>query len=415
MSTIPEDRTLDATLALMREGYRFIPERCRRLKSDIFRTRLMLRPVICMQGAEAAEMFYGGGHFTRKGAMPQTTLRLLQDKGSVQTLDGAAHRVRKAMFLSMLSPDRVEDLAELMESEWRARLPDWELADRVVLLDAVRPVLTAAVCRWAGVPLGLGEIERRTRDIVDMISKAGSVGPQVVPALLRRRRTERWARERVQELRDGTAAAPEHAAARIIADHREDGRPLDLEVAAVELINILRPTVAVDRYIVFAALALHHHPEIRTALGDGDDAALTAFVQEVRRTAPFFPFIGGRALEAFTWRGHAFKPGDWVLLDLYGTDHDPRLWPDPERFRADRFLARRPSPYDLIPQGAGAHGTDHRCPGEWITIALMKRAVRLLLGAMTYDVPAQDLSVDLKTIPAQPASGFVLSTVRARR
>ena len=32
-------------------------------------------------------------------------------------------------------------------------------------------------------------------------------------------------------------------------------------MAAVELLNVLRPTVAVDRFIVFAALALHRHPE----------------------------------------------------------------------------------------------------------------------------------------------------------
>ncbi|MER8545794.1 hypothetical protein [Mesorhizobium sp. M0684] len=88
----------DSTLALLREGYDFISARCRRMNTDIFATRLMLRPAICVRGAEAAEMFYGGDHFTRIGAMPQTTLRLLQDKGSVQALDGAAHRHRKARF-----------------------------------------------------------------------------------------------------------------------------------------------------------------------------------------------------------------------------------------------------------------------------------------------------------------------------
>ncbi|MES0069597.1 hypothetical protein NKJ73_27915 [Mesorhizobium sp. M0074] len=72
----------DSTLALLREGYDFISARCRRMNTDIFATRLMLRPAICVRGAEAAEMFYGGDHFTRIGAMPQTTLRLLQDKAA---------------------------------------------------------------------------------------------------------------------------------------------------------------------------------------------------------------------------------------------------------------------------------------------------------------------------------------------
>lgn len=47
----------DSTLALLWEGYRFIPERCRRYRSDVFETRLMLTKVICMVGEEAAKIF----------------------------------------------------------------------------------------------------------------------------------------------------------------------------------------------------------------------------------------------------------------------------------------------------------------------------------------------------------------------
>jgi fatty-acid peroxygenase len=60
----------DETLALLAEGYDFIPERCRRNRSDIFETRLMLARVVCMVGEEAAEVFYEPDRFTRKGALP---------------------------------------------------------------------------------------------------------------------------------------------------------------------------------------------------------------------------------------------------------------------------------------------------------------------------------------------------------
>src|SRR5699024_7420889 len=81
MSTIPRDTRTDSTLALLSEGYTLIPRRCQRLKSDIFETRLMFKPVICTQGEEAARQFYTPDRFTRAGAMPTTTLMLLQDKG----------------------------------------------------------------------------------------------------------------------------------------------------------------------------------------------------------------------------------------------------------------------------------------------------------------------------------------------
>lgn len=44
----------------------------------------MFTKATCIMGEEADEVFYEPGRFTRKGALPQTTLRLLQDKGSVQ-------------------------------------------------------------------------------------------------------------------------------------------------------------------------------------------------------------------------------------------------------------------------------------------------------------------------------------------
>jgi fatty-acid peroxygenase len=83
-AAVPSDgHLIDATVALLREGYEFIPNRCGRLNSDIFLTRLMLRKVICMRGPEAAALFYGSDNLTRVGSMPQTVLRLLQNKGSV--------------------------------------------------------------------------------------------------------------------------------------------------------------------------------------------------------------------------------------------------------------------------------------------------------------------------------------------
>ncbi|MCA1439513.1 hypothetical protein I6F07_04610 [Ensifer sp. IC4062] len=45
--------------------------------------------------------------------MPWTVLRLLQDKDSVQQLDGAAHLRRKAMFIDVtMDDDAVASLVE---------------------------------------------------------------------------------------------------------------------------------------------------------------------------------------------------------------------------------------------------------------------------------------------------------------
>lgn len=118
--TLPHPKTVDSTRAFFRQGYRYVGDTCATLGTDAFATRLTLRPVVCMMGEEAARRFYDGAHFTRVGAMPGTTLRLLQDKGSVQSLDGAAHRARKAMFLSMLTGDEVAHVGRLFDARFAA-------------------------------------------------------------------------------------------------------------------------------------------------------------------------------------------------------------------------------------------------------------------------------------------------------
>ncbi len=411
--TIPRDKNPDSTLTLLREGYAFIPNRCRRYDSDAFEVRLMLRRVVCMTGEEASRVFYEPGRFTRKGAMPPTTVRLLQDLGSVQVLDGEAHRHRKLMFMSLMGPGSIARLANLMADSWRAYVEEWESMDRVVLHDEVEEILCRAACGWAGVPLQESEVGQRTREMEAMISGAGSVGPQVLRGLLLRARTERWLRGVVERVRGGGLEVPEGSPVHVIAHHCDpDGRLLDPEVAAVEILNLLRPTVAIARFVTFAALALHEHPECRQMLRTGEDERLESFVQEVRRFYPFFPFVGGRVREEFEWRGRRFAKGTWVILDLYGTNHDPRTWDAPEEFRPERFRSWAGGAFDFVPQGGGDHYAGHRCAGEWITIGLMKKAVRLLTTAVTYEVPEQELRIDLSKMPTLPGSRFVIRNVR---
>jgi fatty-acid peroxygenase len=408
VSDIPRDDALDGTLGFLREGYSYISSRCGELGSDLFRTRLMLASVTCMMGAEAAGIFYGGGRFTRAGAMPPSVLHLLQDKGSVQTMDGPAHRCRKQMFMAMMTPEKIEQLVSLFRTEWQAALVRWQ-GSRVVLHDEMCGILTRAGASWAGVPIGPDDVEARTHELAEMIEQAGSFGPANWWAQHLRNRSESWWQEAVARVRRGEIEAAADSAVGLIVRHRDlDGRPLDDAVAAVELLNVIRPIVAVARFVTFAAHALHRHPEWRDRFAGGNETDIEPFVQEVRRFYPFFPVIGGKVLEAFTWCDHAFEPGDWVLLDLYGTNHDARYWGDPETFRPERFRGRASDANAFVPQGGGSYEDGHRCPGEWITIALLKEAVRQLARETWYDVPAQDLTVALDRVPALPASGFVI-------
>lgn len=216
-------RTLwqDSSLALLSEGYNFVPRRCERYRSDIFESRLMLTKAICITGQEAAEVFYEPGRFTRKGALPQTALRLLQDKGSAQVMDGEAHRHRKRMFMSLMSPAGIQRLADTMADQWHARVEKWETMGEVVLFHEVEEILCRAVCGWAGVPLTEPEAKQRTREFGAMIDGAGSIGPRNWRGHLLRARTERWSRDIIEKVRARELEVAEGSAAHLIAFHRD--------------------------------------------------------------------------------------------------------------------------------------------------------------------------------------------------
>lgn len=414
MKAIPHEPALDNTLALLREGYEFIGRRCDRLNTDIFVTRLLLKRAICVRGASAAEMFYGGDRFTRNGAMPQTTLRLLQDKGSVQGLDDGAHRHRKAMFLSfLLAADQVERLRRIFREEWLEALRHWQRRGEISLFEEVNLILTRSVVRWSALPLDEINGEGLCRELSGMVENAGGFGPSTWLALWRRRRTERFVGSVVRRIRSGELTLGENAPIRIIAEHRDEtGNLLEISDATVEIINILRPVVAIGRYIVFTAMALNEQQQWADRFAAGDEASLEAFAEEVRRLYPFFPFIGGVARETFEWHGYRIDKGAWVLLDLHGTNHDPQRFPAPDTFSLDRDIGWRMQGFDFVPHGGGDASVTHRCPGEAVTVALMKEAIGVLTRSMTYEITDKVSPLDLSRIPALPKKGLRLRDIR---
>jgi fatty-acid peroxygenase len=399
-------------LALLHDGYDFIGKRRQRLRSDVFETRLLLQPTLCLTGADAARLFYDEERFQRAKGAPGRMQRTLTGTHGVQSLDGGPHRHRKAMFVALLAPERMQGLVERARDELRAGIERRRGCD-LVLFDLAAEALCRAVCAWSGVPLQEPEVAPRTTDFVSMIEAGGRVGVAHWRGRLARRRAEGWAGDLVKWVRDGRLAASAESVLGAIAWHEDgEGQRLDEHAAAVELLNVLRPTVAVAYYLTFTALALQSHVEARRALLDGTCEPLW-FVQEVRRCYPFFPFVAARTREEFEWREYRFPAGTRTLLDLYGTNHDARTWPEPERFLPERFRDWQGDPFALIPQGAGDTASGHRCPGEAVTIELMRMALEMLTSELRYDVPPQDLRLDRSRIPTLPNSGFVMSGVRS--
>jgi fatty-acid peroxygenase len=407
---IPRVRGWVHELRLAADPYRYLSVLMATRGSDAVQLRLLGEPTLCIAGSAAVAFFYDEQRIRRRDAAPEPLRATLFGKGGVQGLDDAAHRHRKALFLGLTSPPAVAALVDTTRDAWRDALQRWQHCDELDLYRALQPVLTRAVCAWAGVPLADAELAGRTRQLVSLFDDAASGLGGHLRSRLNRHAAEAWARGHIEAVRDGRLRPPEASALAAIARHRDErGRDLPARIAAVELLNLLRPVVAVSVYLVFVAHALAAHDgwadrlRARPAGPEG-----LHFVQEVRRHYPFFPVLAGRTRSEGNWRGHWLPAGMRVLLDLHGSNHGNGDWADPEVFRPERWQALPPAPPAFVPQGGGEAARGHRCPGEDIALQLMRLALEFYLVEMQFEPLEHRPPLDFGRLPAQPRGGFRL-------
>lgn len=317
------------------------------------------------------------------------------------------------MFTDILTPDAVRRLAELADLEWTRAIDRWRPVGGGEVFATAVTVYGAAVQRWAG--LGRPD-DRFSVEMSRIVHGFGKVGSPMVGAWVARIRSQRWARRLIRDARRSGPALPDGSVMWAIA-HGTDpsGVRLPVGVAATELLNLLRPTVAVAWLAAFGALALQRSPDWAARIAvepDGFPAGpvARACAHETRRWAPFVPVLAAKADRDLDLPQGRLRRGERIVLNVHGTDHDPMTWPDPGTFAPGRFLPDdSPSRSDgFVPQGGGDVATGHRCPGESVAVELLAMTLRRLsrLGAT---LPPQDLTVDRRRMPTRPASGVRLA------
>lgn len=418
--TIPKEEGLDNSLKVIREGYNYIPNRTKIFQSDIFQTTLLGQKAIVLSGEDGAKLFYDESKIKRNGAAPKFATATLLGEDGVQTLDDEEHKNRKQYFMDLMTETRVQEWSLILKKEFLKAAINWMEQPEIVFYEEVKKVLTRAVCEWAGVPLPEKDVEKRTKQLANLFEMVAQTNPKFLQGAASRKTSTKWAKDLIEQVRNGELHPEENTALYKIAYHKKiDGTLLEIDPAATDLLNILRPTVAIAIYLAFVALSLHQFPEIKERLRQEkvDGEYYEHFVQEVRRYYPFFPFNAGITRKDFVWNNYPFDADTMVVFDFYGTNHDERLWDKPEVFNPDRFKEWTESPtdqvqYRLLAQGGGDYATGHRCPGEWNTVEAMKVTAELLANEIDYDLPEQDLSYSMVEMPTKPKSGILLKNVR---
>jgi cytochrome P450 len=171
-------------------------------------------------------------------------------------------------------------------------------------------------------------------------------------------------RARPQERRDVLAT--------LIHTHDEDGaRMTDEELLGNTSVLFFAGYDTTANVLGWTLFLLAQHPAVLADLLDELDSVLHGnaptiaqlerlplldrVLKESLRVLPPVPFVP-RFTVAPTQVGTYTVPANvMVIPSMYVTHHMPDLYPEPERFRPDRWGSSEPSPFEFLPFGAGPH------------------------------------------------------------
>jgi cytochrome P450 len=137
----------------------------------------------------------------------------------------------------------------------------------------------------------------------------------------------------------------------------------------------------------------------------------TACFQEAMRMFPPAWAIPRKAIEDDVIDGHRVPKGSSVLIPIHAIHHDPRFWPEPERFDPSRFLGgagkeRHRSAY--LPFGGGRR----ICIGSSFALMEGTLVAAIMSQRFTYDVSPGHTVEPEATLTLRPRHGLQMLACR---
>jgi cytochrome P450 len=395
MGELPPGPRAPRTVQTVAWWTRTVPlfERCRARYGTRFTLRLLQSPptVHLSDPAEVKELFTAPPEMLHPGEGARI-LEPVVGANSVILLDERAHLSQRKLMLPAFHGERMEALTGLLEDVTEREVAAWPLGEPVPLHPRLQ-ALTLEVILRAVFGLDPGPRLDTLRDRLTGILELGAHPASMIPFLQRGKTWELFVRRRTEtdellfELIEERRAADDgdqrdDVLAMLLAARHEDGTPMSKHELRDELMTLLvagHETTASELAWAFERLARTPRVAKRLAQeidGGGEDAYLTATVQETLRRRPVLPNAAPRLVkEPAEIGGFRYPAGVALIANSYLVHHDPAIYPAPYQFRPERFLDEPPGTYTWTPFGGGRR----RCLGAGFAMLEMKVVLRTVL------------------------------------
>jgi len=158
--------------------------------------------------------------------------------------------------------------------------------------------------------------------------------------------------------------------------------------------------------LAWAVERLVRHPEKLTRLRDevaaGEDEYLDAVCKETLRLRPVLPVVARVLKQDVEIGGYRLPAGVTVTPCIHLIHRRPDIYPEPRRFRPERFLEQPAGTYTWIPFGGGVR----RCLGATFALFEMKQVLSSIVSRMQLSpAVAEGERVTRRAITLSPGRG----------
>lgn len=446
-STVPLPAGPRSPAAWQLLRYSFDPlsflEACHRRYGDRFTVRLAGygRFVVLADPAAVRDVFRGDGHVLHSGEGNEFLVPTL-GPNSVLVLDGDPHARQRRVLLPPLKGERMRSYFAAMQQATFEEIGAWRPGQKVRILEPMRRITLRVMLR---VVLGLeaGPERDETARRVEAVLARGRTRHsfvlfKVLPveSLMRSRwfpfaRQMRKLNERLfAAIRTARSQSPADRPPSVLADllaaGHEDGTPLtDQEIrdALLTLIVAGHDTTAIA--LAWAVAEIVPRPDVLARLTDelksvcgGPPAAehlsrlayLDAVIRETLRVRTILPIVIRLTKETFTAGGSTYPPGVLLSPSSHLVHRRPDLYPEPEKFRPERFLDRSFGGHEWFPFGGG-----HRvCLGMAFALYEMKVVLGTLLAGVRLERAGRPSKPVRRGISLAPHNGVPVTVTGPR-
>ena len=375
----------------------------------------LMPPYVIFSNPQAIEkVFTADPSLFEIGQQSTAPIRVLLGEKSLVLLDGVEHKQHRKLLMPPFHGERMKSYGQTMVNVTKEVISQWQVGQTICIRDYTQEISLQIILRTI---FCLEEGQRYDRlktilvDWLDTFNSPLSSFFLYFPALQKdlgaltpwgkflrqKRQIKEILQKECDRRRNNPSLMGEDILSLLLAAKYEDGRPMSDRSIRDELLTMLfagHETTASS--LAWSFYWLHRLPQVSqkfqaelTTLPQNTEFTdiaklpyLSAIVSETLRLNPVVVFVGRQLTQPFELMGYQLEAGTSLFPSIYLTHQREDIYPEPQKFKPERFLERQFSPYEYLPFGGG----NRRCLGYAFALFEMKLVLATIMSQVKLEL-----------------------------